>query len=72
VPIPLGAVIAPLIAVYGVFITPIGWGWALVVWGYALVWLLFNDQVAVVATKVFDRLTKKSRVAHPGTAVERR
>ena len=27
-----------LIAVYGLFMTPLGWGWALFVWGYALGW----------------------------------
>ena len=31
-------VLATLIAVYGVFMTPIGWGWAPLVWGYALAW----------------------------------
>jgi H+-transporting ATPase len=29
--------VATLIAVYGLFMTPLGWGWALFVWGYALV-----------------------------------
>ncbi len=29
-------VVATLIAVYGLFMTPLGWGWALFVWGYAL------------------------------------
>ncbi|MGA9626376.1 MAG: plasma-membrane proton-efflux P-type ATPase, partial [Bryobacteraceae bacterium] len=28
--------VATLIAVYGLFMPPIGWGWALAVWGYAL------------------------------------
>jgi H+-transporting ATPase len=46
----LGAVfgaqlVATLIAVYGVFMAPIGWGWAALVWGYAAVWFLFNDRV---------------------------
>ena len=27
--------VATLIAVYGLFMTPLGWGWALFVWGYA-------------------------------------
>jgi H+-transporting ATPase len=59
-PVLLGAVlgtqaIATLIAVYGVFMTPIGWGLALAVWGYALVWFLFNDQIAVLATKLLDK-----------------
>ena len=34
--------IATLIAVYGLFMTPLGWGWAGFVWGYALIWALVN------------------------------
>ena len=51
----LGAqTVATLIAVYGLFMTPIGWGWALMVWGYALAWFLVNDRVKLVAYRVFD------------------
>jgi H+-transporting ATPase len=45
---------ATLIAVYGVFMTPLGWGWALFVWGYALVWFLASDRVKLLAYRVFD------------------
>jgi H+-transporting ATPase len=45
---------ATLIAVYGLFMTPLGWGWALSVWGYALVWFLVNDRVKLLAYRVFD------------------
>ena len=41
--------IATLIAVYGVFMTPIGWGWALAVWGYAVAWFLVNDRIKLAA-----------------------
>jgi H+-transporting ATPase len=37
--------LATLIAVYGVLMTPLGWGWALFVWGYAVAWFLVNDRV---------------------------
>jgi H+-transporting ATPase len=47
--------VATLLAVYGVFMAPIGWRWALFVWGYALAWFLFNDRVKLGAYKVFDR-----------------
>ncbi len=51
----LGAQItALLIAVYGVFMTPLGWGWALFVWGYALLWFFVNDRVKLLAYRVFD------------------
>ena len=46
--------IATLIAVYGLFMTPLGWGWALFVWGYALAWFLINDRVKLLAYRIFD------------------
>jgi H+-transporting ATPase len=33
---------------------PIGWEWALFVWGYALAWFLVNDRVKLAAYRVFD------------------
>src|SRR5208283_2730932 len=47
-------IVATLIAVYGLFMTPIGWGWALFVWGYALIWALLSDRVKLLAYRVFD------------------
>ena len=47
-------IVATLIAVYGLFMTPLGWGWALFVWGYALVWFLVNDRVKLLAYRVLD------------------
>ncbi len=47
-------IVATLIAVYGVFMTPLGWGWALLVWGYALVWFFINDFVKLAAYRIFD------------------
>ena len=46
--------VATLIAVYGLFMVPIGWSWALFVWGYALVWFLVNDRVKLLAYRIFD------------------
>jgi H+-transporting ATPase len=43
-----------LIAVYGMFMTPLGWAWALFVWGYALAWFLVNDRVKLLAYRIFD------------------
>jgi H+-transporting ATPase len=43
--------------VYGVFMTPLGWGWALFVWGYALAWFLVNDRVKLLAYRIFDPIT---------------
>jgi H+-transporting ATPase len=47
-------IIATLIAVYGLFMTPLGWGWAGFVWGYALLWFLVNDNVKLLAYRIFD------------------
>ena len=47
--------LATLIAVYGLFMTPLGWGWAGIVWGYALVWFLVTDRVKLLGYRIFDR-----------------
>ena len=47
-------VVATLIAVYGLFMTPLGWGWAGFVWGYALLWFLVNDRIKLLAYRIFD------------------
>ena len=52
-------IVATLIAVYGLFMTPIGWGWAGFVWGYALLWFLLNDRVKLLAYRIFDPVKAK-------------
>ena len=46
--------LATLIAVYGVFMTPLGWGYAALVWVYALVWFLLTDRFKLVAYRILD------------------
>jgi H+-transporting ATPase len=46
--------IATLIAVYGLFMAPLGWKWAGFVWAYALIWALINDRIKLLAYKIFD------------------
>ena len=46
--------VATLIAVYGAFMTPLGWDWALFVWGYALAWFLVTDPVKLLAYRILD------------------
>ena len=46
--------VATLIAVYGLFMTPLGWKWAGFVWGYAIAWALVNDRVKLLAYRIFD------------------
>ena len=47
-------IVATLIAVYGLFMTPLGWGWAAFVWGYAVTWALVNDRVKLLAYRILD------------------
>lgn len=47
-------IIATLIAVYGLFMTPLGWKWSGFVWGYALIWFLINDRLKLLAYKILD------------------
>ena len=54
-------IIATLLAVYGFLMTPLGWEWALFVWGYALAWFLVNDRVKLLAYWIFDRPNAKSK-----------
>jgi H+-transporting ATPase len=53
-------IVATLIAVYGLFMTPLGWGWALFVWGYALAWFLVNDRVKLLVYWILDSTASKS------------
>jgi H+-transporting ATPase len=55
--------LATLIAVYGVFMTPLGWGWALFVWAYALAWFLVNDRVKLLAYRIFDPAKSEAKPA---------
>jgi len=45
-------IIGTLIAVYGLFITPIGWEYALWMWAYALAWFIVNDVVKMLAYRL--------------------
>jgi H+-transporting ATPase len=47
-------IVGTLVAVYGIFITPIGWTYALAVWAYALAWLPINSAIAVLVRRLVD------------------
>lgn len=53
----LTQVVATLFAVYGVFMTPIGWKLAGFIWAYALIWFVFNNFVKV---KVYHLITHRA------------
>ncbi|MBC8488304.1 MAG: hypothetical protein H8D45_19945 [Bacteroidetes bacterium] len=46
--------LATLVAVYGWYISPIGWDLALFVWGFAIVAFVITDFLKVQMYKVFD------------------
>ena len=54
-------IVATLIAVYGLFMIPLGWGWAGFVWVYALLWFLLNDRVKLLAYRLFDPATSEPK-----------
>jgi H+-transporting ATPase len=47
-------VLATLAAVYGWFMVPIGWKWALLIWVYALAWFVLNDRIKLAAYRIID------------------
>jgi len=48
-------IVATFITVYGLFMAPIGWGWAGIVWGYAIIWFLINDRVKLLTYKILGK-----------------
>ena len=46
--------LATLVVVYGVFVSPIGWALAGFVWGYALLWFVITDFLKVYFYKLLD------------------
>jgi H+-transporting ATPase len=47
-------IVATLICVSGFLVAPLWWGWAAMVWGYALVWFLLTDPLKLLAYRVLD------------------
>jgi H+-transporting ATPase len=56
--------VATLITVYGLFMSPIGWKWAGMVWVYCLVWFLIEDRMKLLGHRIFDK-------EHPGLLTKR-
>ena len=55
-------VVATLIAVYGAWlVTPLGWKYAGMVWGYAFAWFLVTDPVKLLAYKVLDTVKSEAK-----------
>ena len=56
-------ILATLIAVFGVLMTPLGWTYALLVWGYALLWFLVTDRIKLLAYRILDPAPKKAEAS---------
>ena len=62
--------VATLVAVYGAgLVTPLGWTYAGVVWGYAFAWFLLTDPVKLLAYRVLDTVKADAK---PAAKAERR
>jgi len=59
-------ILATLIAVYGLFMTPLGWNWALFVWAYALAWFLVSDRVKLLAYRKLEAMAEPRRSSAKG------
>ncbi|MGC1871078.1 MAG: plasma-membrane proton-efflux P-type ATPase [Acidobacteriaceae bacterium] len=53
--------VATLIAVYGLFMTPLGWKLAGFVWAYALVWAMVTDRVKLVGYHFLDHAKAETK-----------
>jgi H+-transporting ATPase len=55
-------IIGTLIAVYGLFMEPIGWEYAAYIWLYAMAWFFINDMVKVVVYRLIRKDTPYTQV----------
>jgi len=46
--------LATAAAIWGVFMTPVGWEWTLLIWGYALARFFVNDGTKLIAYRLPD------------------
>jgi len=62
-------IIATVICLFGFLVTPLWWGWAALVWGYALTWFLITDPIKLLAYRYLDatRPSAPKRQDEPAT-----
>jgi H+-transporting ATPase len=61
-------IFATVICVFGILVTPLWWGWAALVWGYAIAWFLVTDPVKLLAYRVLDHFKTEPKVNTPAVA----
>jgi H+-transporting ATPase len=59
-----------VISAYGVLVPAIGWGLALLVWGYAMGWFLLTDRIKLFAYRLLDPPRPRSEPARAGPPPE--
>ena len=47
-------VVATCICLFGFLVAPLWWGWAALVWGYALAWFLLTDPIKLLAYRYLE------------------
>jgi H+-transporting ATPase len=58
--------VATCIAIFGLgLVTPLGWNWALLVWGYALAWALVNDRIKLLTYRILGAAKVEPRSKRP-------
>ena len=61
--------VATCIAIFGLgLVTPLGWNWALLVWGYALAWALLNDRIKLLTYRVLGAAKVEPRAKRQAEA----
>ena len=61
--------VATCIAIFGLgLVTPLGWNWALLVWGYALAWAFVNDRIKLLTYRILGAAKVEPRSKRPAEA----
>ena len=60
-------IFATLLVVFGIFLTPIGWGLAALVWGYSLIAFIIEDQMKIYFFKILEHGYFKRFIVKDGT-----
>jgi H+-transporting ATPase len=55
---------ATLICIFGVLVTTLWWGWAAMVWIYAVAWFLATDPIKLLAYRILDPVKGIASKAH--------
>lgn len=53
--------------VFGIFLTPIGWGLAALVWGYSLVAFIIEDQMKIYFFEILEHGYFRKFIVKEGT-----